>query len=419
VLTLGVEKGPLALFKQDSYAQDLRNSLDDVKKLSQQFDKLAVTCDRRKLHDVEKVAENTRDQLSLEHLRTNAHITYTGQVISSELKSYLGDVARQFRSDVTADLRTEWTDFLSSQVDSRQQVLIEQAPRPSDALARAEKRRKQAKARSSMLEALGFDQATTEADIADNLGAIWSTTREVQDRVHYLVAEQQLTAWLAEPASAILLINGNCSERESSAAVSFVAAKLLRTIQTSMIDSNQAGCRSIPLHFFCAEHMRSQTDGLAGPAGLLRSIIGELLSLHENFKLHRLNRAVHLADLTDSMTLWSVFEDLVLQLPKSIVLFCILDSITEFEESGWRAETQYIADSLIQLSRRTVLEGRCTFKVLMTSPLTSRSLHQNLEAWETMDMPEQIPAVGGFSDNAWAASSLSGRDYVDEESRDF
>ncbi|KAK5119694.1 hypothetical protein LTR85_007270 [Meristemomyces frigidus] len=383
------EKGPMAFLKQESYAHNLRDSLDEIKKLSEQFDRLAVTCDRAKLDNVEKLATSTKSQLSFEHSVTNAKVVHTGEAVVSELKSYLAGVAQQFKTDVASELMA----FLSSQIDSRQQMLIEQAPQPPKVPSREERqqkeakeRTKQAKRRAFIREALIFNGAVFRADLAENVRALWTSGIVAQDRVHFLLGEYQLAHWLAEPSNTILLINGNnvlSPERDTS--VSFVAAKLIQTFSAAPASHNNANITSVGLYFFCADHLRN-ADNLSGPAGLLQSFIGQL----------------------DMRQLWSIFETLVCGLPRTVVLYCVLDSITEYEFSPWRRETEYLVESLIALSRRLAQEDSCTLKVLLTSPLTSRSIHHSLERWEVLDMPDKVPAVGGISDSSWDASGVSG-----------
>ncbi|KAK4545906.1 hypothetical protein LTR36_002470 [Oleoguttula mirabilis] len=401
------KKGPMAFLKQESYAGSLRTSLDEVEKLSDQFDRIAMTCDRAKLHNVEKVAISTKDQIGVEHLMTNARVAQTGEAVVSELKSYLNGMAQQFKTDVASHLMA----FLGSQIDSRQQILTEQAPQPLKVLSKAqrmlkqaEQQRKRTERRAAILASLQYGGAELRRDLEENLEAISTSA----DRVHYLVAEPQLMNWLIEPSNAVLLVNGNCAASERNTSTSFIAAKLVETIAIASAGRSGTQYGSIGLYFFCAEHFRSHADRLAGPAGLLRSFIGELLSSSASFKLRQTRKTVLTIDLSDMVQLWAMFETLVAQLPTTVVLFCILDSITEYEMSDRRPETEYLVGSLIALSRRNARAGGCVVKVLLTCPLTSRSLHYSLEPWEVIDVPDQAPAVGGFADSAWAASGVAG-----------
>lgn len=161
--------------------------------------------------------------------------------------------------------------------------------------------------------------------------------------------------------------------------MSFVCALLIQSLQTT--DA------AITISFFCGLHTLS-TDPLSSAAGLMRSLISQLLSIHsfnlsfidEDYEeqLHQ-NNLEYLLDL---------FRTLIEQLPSSRVLFCLIDGIAFYERHQDRNDIQALLETLSEITDDRGIGP--VVKVLMTNPLRSR--------WAKDYFPEdrlQVPTNAG------------------------
>jgi hypothetical protein len=166
-----------------------------------------------------------------------------------------------------------------------------------------------------------------------------------------------------------------------------------------LIGESRTKIASITLYFSCARHMRD----VAGPAKILASFICELISAFEFPILRRIQKRLEEVDASEVEEIWPVFKDLVEQLPENIVLFCILDEITEYEFSGRRHATEYLVERLVELCHTISGPGKPSYvlKVLLTGSTATRTLDQGLDMEHVLELPDNVPAVGEFSEAAW------------------
>ncbi|KAJ4344822.1 uncharacterized protein N0V89_012566 [Didymosphaeria variabile] len=90
-------------------------------------------------------------------------------------------------------------------------------------------------------------------------------------KVRSLISTGQLRAWMSLPFPNVLLVDGHCRDQGQgrTSPLSIFCASLAATLAQS--SSN------IVLHFFCEHHSQPEYDAVSGPAGLLRSLITQLL----------------------------------------------------------------------------------------------------------------------------------------------
>lgn len=242
-----MKKGPIALLQQDSYAQDLRTSLDDVKRTSERFKRIADACAHVKLGNIDKATDGLREEAMLASTQTTATIVNTSKVLDTKLNLIL------------ALLQTGFSDALDKRLP-----LVEKLPQPPKVVSRADEERKRARTRNSILKLLVFDIDVIRADLHQGLDSIWTASRAEHDRVHYIVSEPQLAAWVSSHVSGVLLVEG-CG--------SYVPAKLANSVSAANVSDPNGRFRSVCLYHLCGEHLREVNDDLAGPSGMLRSFV--------------------------------------------------------------------------------------------------------------------------------------------------
>ena len=115
-------------------------------------------------------------------------------------------------------------------------------------------------------------------------------------------------------------------------------------------------------------------------------------------------------DYTSTTSLCSIFSLLISQLPPYIVVFCIIDSITFFEDNtDICSEASTAVQTLTDIVERTKEEkgrGGCVFKLLLTSSWNSRVLYKEMvdQKEDVVWMPAKVPPQGGFTGMKWNAS---------------
>lgn len=203
-------------------------------------------------------------------------------------------------------------------------------------------------------------------DSLTNQAATMITTGEVQ-------------SLLRTPLSAMLLVNG-CSDRAQAPStispVSFVCANLARTLRQRP--------DNITLLYFCGQHL-SLKDGLCGPQGMLRSLMAQLIlvSIQQDLVLgqRQPRNAVPLwfweaRSRFDLVDLCQLFHWLLSLLPEWVGVICIADGISHYEAEQWRSDYYLVLDCFDSIVKDKSLTT--SFKLLMTSPTTSRQLPHHI-----------------------------------------
>jgi hypothetical protein len=183
-------------------------------------------------------------------------------------------------------------------------------------------------------------------------------------KARWLLSTVQFKNWLERPFSGILLVDGYCKDDGIGkiSPLSVFCASLATTLrQTSS---------GIVLHFFCGSHSRIEQDPVSGPAGLIRSLITQLL-------LYPDSPDVYLdpmeQNLYEAVSHWNVqalvflFGLLVCKMHESKTIICLIDGISDFETPlhGWDRQ---ILDVVQQL--RSIVDRQRpgpALKLLMTS----------------------------------------------------
>lgn len=111
-------------------------------------------------------------------------------------------------------------------------------------------------------------------------------------------------------------------------------------------------------------------------------------------------------DYSSVSDLCDIFDLLIAQLPPYIVVFCIIDSISFYEDSAAVCEeASTVIQTLVDVVERTKEDG-CAFKLLLMSPWNSRVLYKDMldQDADVVWMPAKVPAQGGFTSMKWSAS---------------
>ncbi|KAI7509194.1 hypothetical protein KC347_g5474 [Hortaea werneckii] len=379
-----MKKGIMAGLKQENYAKNLRDSLDDVKNLSEQFRRIADACAHEKLGEIDRTTSGIRQDVRTAYVGTSVQIEGGVNQILSALRSGF------------------------SLILDKRYPLIEQIPISPRVTSKADQERRRAKIRSIVCRSLNVDAALVEDSLRETLASIWTADSHEQDRMHYLVADPQLADWVTSGSSAVLLIN------EAS---DHIPAKLVDAVRSA----NQSPRTRDQPPTLCIFHLGGQSFyeqsfGSKRPNGVLSSMIYQLLDSGLDLDAKFLRDMLRDCEILSFDQLWSAFEQLMSQVPPQLQIFCVLGNLGDFEDM-WEAEITALTKNLVDLARGGMTNEtgqRYALKVLLTCATPSRVVHHLLQPSEILDMPEKVPAVGEFSDRAWGLCGISRFQEVDE-----
>jgi hypothetical protein len=183
-----------------------------------------------------------------------------------------------------------------------------------------------------------------------------------QDRIIYAIENRGFKNWLASPRSSALVVQGNATNLDGPiTAMSFLAAHIINSVNTV------ANSQMICLHWFTSEHV-SVRDIDGNAPSIMRSLIGQLVSLYKGFDLYFIKRSTAKAirEFNDLEVLCNVFDELIAQIPKKSTVFCVIDSLARLEY-GHKEQVAFLAKRLHQTARWAG-EGGSRFKLLLTHP---------------------------------------------------
>ncbi|KAI7488816.1 hypothetical protein KC351_g1730 [Hortaea werneckii] len=379
-----MKKGIMAGLKQENYAKNLRDSLDDVKSLSEQFRRIAGACAHEKLGEIDRTTSG---------LRQNVRTAYVGTSVQIE-----GGV-----NQILSALRSGFSLILD-----KRYPLIEQIPKPPRMTRKADEERRRARIRSIVCRGLSVDAALVEDSLRETLASIWTADSHEQDRMHYLVADPHLAEWVTSQSSAVLLIN------EASDHIPAKPVDAVRSANRSPSTRDQPP--TLCLFHLCGQGLDEGAFVSKGPDGMLQNMIYQLLDSGLDLDAKSLRDVLRDHDTLSSDQLWFAFEHLMSQVPPQMQIFCVLGNLGDYEDM-WEAEITALMKNLVGLAGNSLskrIGQERSLKILLTCATPSRVVYHMLQPSEILDMPEDVPAVGDFSDRALELSGISRFQDVDE-----
>lgn len=148
---------------------------------------------------------------------------------------------------------------------------------------------------------------------------------------------------------------------------------------------------------------------------MLQSMIYQLLDSGLDLDAKFLRNLLRDHDTLSSDQLLFAFEHLLLQVPPQMQIFCVLGNLGDYEDI-WEAEITALIKNLVGLARNSMstrIGQYCSLKILLACATPSRVLYHILQPSEILEMPEDVPTVGDFSDRAWGLSGISRFQEVD------
>lgn len=245
------------------------------------------------------------------------------------------------------------------------------------------------------------------SDTASQLRLIHTLSFASQDKAVALIASPRLQAWLTGPYSSMLLVNGQMFSNDAEALQSPLSYFCARLIDNVLNRSQHGGASVAPqplgLCWFCGMHTNEKKDDYASPAGILISILSQLIhQIVESPAPVTLTDVSILDKLVREEDLLCMFERLVGVLPAGTVLFCVLDGLSYYEDKKRGKDCMDLLTMLARLTRRRpeTIHGPMV-KLLVTAPLGTYAIHEFFGEEEKLNLEGYYPSHGGFSTKYW------------------
>jgi hypothetical protein len=196
-----------------------------------------------------------------------------------------------------------------------------------------------------------------------------------QTQAQQLFASRTFASWMASTEPAIMLVHGNFDITGPGriTALSVLCAMFALELRRSTTANDE---QIIVLHYFCGLHAsrHNPLDSLAGPNGLIRSILAQILQINRRYNLDFINTRsfVHDLETHNLQMLCHTFHQLIEQLPRKVTVVCILDGLSEFASQQFSADLADVLHILNRLVTHPAL--RPNFKLLGTTPFARTSL---------------------------------------------
>lgn len=277
---------------------------------------------------------------------------------------------------------------------------------PSNLFENTEQKNKERHYRNCLIESLTDERSISSSleDLNNILGIGRTLPLADQNRAVALMQSTRFHEWFLSAVSSSLIVNGSCDYVQRESPMSFVAAKLASSLYKSVASwKSDSPAKLIVLHFFCGKHVDGCNDVDASPAGLLCSLLRQLVRQHASFKLAKIMQQKTILDSSDVNQLLDIFSTLIRQLPENVVLFCIIDGLSYYDDQMRGEETSSLIKRLASLSTSKEGRKRCVFKLLLTTSrrLMSTAVDECFGWDEILTLQARVPNKGGFTDLKW------------------
>ena len=216
-----------------------------------------------------------------------------------------------------------------------------------------------------------------------------------QDRVKWIMRSPQLRTWLNCPRSKSILVNGNKTGNEVFSPTTFLAAK--------MIESLQAIEPIITLNFFCSLHATEGESTKEDAIGMIKSLIAQLLVKDFAWNLAFLSQEdMDSIEANNLQTLCRVFHSLLQQLPNMTFRYWMIDAITFYERAEWRGGFLKAINELLNIMDSC---KQVVIKLLLTCHGRSSFVKDYIDDEDILLVPSVIDGdCQGWSDVGWHRS---------------
>lgn len=228
------------------------------------------------------------------------------------------------------------------------------------------------------------------------------------------MVEEGFKKWLSPGQTEYLLVDGHCN------GLSIRRCSPLSVFCASLTVAMARAPSTVSLAYFCGEHF-ADDDDLAGPAGILRSLVTQLLQYpdlpepHLEFIDPDFFKRISGYNVSSLCTLLHL---LIRQIERGTTVYCMIDNISELEGTfnEWADDLQLMVEGLLDIVEDPRVHA--TVKLLMTCEIRSTEVmnyiaadnHVALRAGNIHSRPMMLTA---FSDDLLDTVGPDGRRHDD------
>lgn len=224
------------------------------------------------------------------------------------------------------------------------------------------------------LELTGIGSITNDVErIRQQETNVASEGRELARKIMTMA---QFTEWVTKDDSRLLLLDGHCKNlgNGKTSPLSVLCASLASTLAEAE--------PLVILQYYCGHHGLNSNGLPAGPLGLIKSLLAQLLCKPDDIlpRTLQIDRELYEKARPDDIdNLCELFGAVFSHIDRNRIAICIIDEIAEFEgaRDGWADGMSLIAFQLRWMVHMSL--GPQRLKVLMTSANKSAVVSQLLE----------------------------------------
>jgi len=224
-----------------------------------------------------------------------------------------------------------------------------------------------------LLQLLRFDPAEHANDIVEVITTSHRFDMPAKASACTLLQVPEIRSLLSNDGSGIVLVDANLDTRTMGkvSPVSYFCAMLASTF--SYVEG------TISISFFCGKHLEDG-ERIGGPRALMRSLLGQIIAqllrngirgLH-GFRGVNANKFRVDLEALQVDALCEAFRRVIGGLSGDMMVFCLVDGISWYDDERWRAEMECIRHTLLSASSED--HGGARMKVLLTCPGRSRGM---------------------------------------------
>ncbi|KUI58697.1 Acidic mammalian chitinase [Cytospora mali] len=214
------------------------------------------------------------------------------------------------------------------------------------------------------------------------------------DRAQSLMSHELFKKFVAQDDAALLLVNGHC--RSDGTGKTSPLSVWCASFAVALKQSPSL----VVLHYFCGLHT-NPGRALSGPVGLIKSLIDHLLAYEatgSSTVAYLEKKTLEMAMKDDVGCLCEILRELLLQVSKSRIVFCIVDNVCEFETKwdNWLQRLTQVFETLYKLVDHDRLGGQIKLKVLLTSADRSTHLADKVTPGELISLRRESVVSGMY-----------------------
>lgn len=189
----------------------------------------------------------------------------------------------------------------------------------------------------------------------------------IQSQVQSLLQEPRFLEWMDCHEADMILVDANVSSSDlGMSAISVFSAMFV----SGLVKLHPS---DVVIHFFCSPHT-SAKDAWYGPNGMVRSLTVQILMRLVEKKILSLdfiNDQNFLMGLErhDLISICDTLHSLISQFPASVTIYCIIDSISSFDNTLMFKDLEIALDGIQRTFEDRFLAP--VLKVLITNPMSS------------------------------------------------